>query len=314
MMNRLAGYAWLGVCPHDSRNGFLAVFMKVFCIISDERAFRSKSPDMFSTILRRVGIKGAYVPFQVYSENIGQAIHSLRALNIDGATITVPYKEAVIPYLNILSEGARIIGAVNTIVRKEDVLKGYNTNAIGFMDALNRAGFNVDGKSVIVFGTGGAAKACVFILNWLRAGLIVVAGRNEEKTKRIAANAGGEAKSLYSLMGQPVSANLVVNATSVSSHDESPELADLVGSLKFPACELLMDLNYGRIQNFWQISANRNGIPFMDGLPALAYQAKRSFELWTGIKVPPEEFLNALDIETIETGKNFINSLPETKQ
>ena len=63
-----------------------------------------------------------------------------------------------------------------------------------------------------------------------------------------------------------------------------------------------------------KISANRNGIPFMDGLPALAYQAKRSFELWTGIKVPPEEFLNALDSETIETGKNFINSLPETKQ
>ena len=250
--------------------------MKVFCIISDERAFRSKSPDMFSAILRRVGIKGAYVPFQVYSKNIGQAIHSLRALNIDGATITV-----------------------NTIVRKGDVLKGYNTNAIGFMDALNRAGFNVDGKSVIVFGTGGAAKACVFILNWLRAGLIVVAGRNEEKTKRIAANVGGEARSLYSLMGQPVAANLVVNATSVSSHDESPELADLVGSLKYPDCELLMDLNYGRIQNFWQISANRNGIPFMDGLPALAYQAKRSFELWTGIKVPPEEFLNALESETI---------------
>ena len=288
--------------------------MKVFCIISDERAFRSKSPDMFSVIMRRVGIKGTYVPFMVYSENVGLAVQSLRVLNIDGATITVPYKEAVIPYLNILSEGARFIGAVNTIVRNGEELKGYNTNAIGFMDALNMAGFNVEGKSAIVFGTGGAAKACIFILNWLRAGSIVVAGRNEEKSKRLAANAGGEARSVYSLMRQPVAANLVVNATSVSSHDESPELADLVGSAKFTACELLMDFNYGRNKNFWQISAQRNGIPFMDGLPALAYQARRSFELWTGIKVPPEEFLNALGTETIETGKNVINPLSETKQ
>jgi shikimate dehydrogenase len=194
------------------------------------------------------------------------------------------------------------------------VLKGYNTNAIGFMESLNRAGFNIDGKSAIIFGTGGAAKACVFILNWLRAGSIVVAGRNEEKTKQLAASVSGEARSLYSLMGRPVAANLVVNATSVSSHDESPELADLVGSVEFTACELLMDLNYGRIQNFWQISANRNDIPFMDGLPALAYQAKRSFELWTGIKVPPEEFLKALDSETIETGKDVVNPQSETKQ
>ena len=309
-----AGYAFWGACSYDRRNGCLAIFMKVLCIIGDERAFRSKSPDMFATILRRVGIKGSYVPFMVYSENIGQAVRSLRFLNIDGATITVPYKEAVIPHLNILSEGARIIGAVNTIVRKGDVLKGYNTNAIGFMDALNMARFNVDGKSAIVFGTGGAAKACVFILNWLRAGLIAVAGRNEEKTKRIAATAGGQAISLYSLMNQPVSANLIVNATSVSSPDESQEMADLVESLKFPACELLVDLNYGRLDNFWQQSADKNDIPFMDGLPALAYQAKRSFELWTGIQVPPEEFLNALGIETIETGDNIIRMLPETKQ
>ena len=272
--------------------------MKVFCIISDERAFHSKSPDMFSAILRRVGIKGTYVPFVVHSANIGQAVHSLRILNIDGANITVPYKEAVIPYLDILSEGARIIGAVNTIVRKGDELKGYNTNAIGFMDALNMADYNVDGKSAIVFGTGGAARAFVFILNWLRAGSIIVAGRNEEKAKRIAAHTGGEAKLLYSLAEQPVMANLVVNATSVSSPDESPELSDLIGSLPFPICELLIDLNYSRPQNFWLAAARKNGIPFMDGLPALAFQARRSFALWTGIQVPSEEFLNALQVET----------------
>jgi shikimate dehydrogenase len=273
--------------------------MKVFCIISDERAFHSKSPLLFSAILNRVGIKGAYVPFKVNPENIGQAIHSLRILNLDGANITVPFKEAVIPHLDILSEGARIIGAVNTIVRKGDLLKGYNTNAIGFMDALSMAGFNVEGKSAVVFGTGGAAKAVVFVLNWLRAASIIVVGRNEEETKRVAANSGGEAKSLNALAALPLSANLIVNATSVSSHDESPELADWVGRLIIPRCELLMDLNYGRPQNFWQKFAEKNGIPFMDGLPALAHQARRSFALWTGLQVPPEEFLKVLKSEVI---------------
>ena len=273
--------------------------MKVFCIISDERAFQSKSPVLFSTMLNHVGIKGAYVPFKVNPANIGQAVNSLRILNIDGANVTVPFKEAVIPHLDILSEGARIIGAVNTIVRKGDVLKGYNTNAIGFMDALSKGGFNVDGKSAIVFGTGGAAKAVVFILNWLRAGSIIVAGRNEAETKRVAANSNGEAISLYALMEQTLSANLIVNATSVSSHDESPELAGLVGNLKLSACDLLMDLNYGRPQNFWKVLAEKNNIPFMDGLSALAHQARRSFALWTGLQVPPEEFLKVLESEVI---------------
>ena len=122
--------------------------MKVYCIIGDERVFRLKSPSMFSVILKRAGIKGTYVSFKVGPEQIGQAIQSLRVLHIAGANITVPYKEVVIPYLDVLSEGARFIGAVNTIVPKGDLLKGYNTNAIGFMDALNEAGFDVAGKSV----------------------------------------------------------------------------------------------------------------------------------------------------------------------
>lgn len=272
--------------------------MKVFCIISDERAFHSKSPAIFTNILRRVGIRGVYVPFRVCPADVGQAVHSLRVLHLAGANVTVPYKETVIPFLDSLSEGANFIGAINTIVRKGDVLKGYNTNAIGFMDALNDAGFEVVGKSALILGTGGAAKAVAFILNWLRAGLITIAGRSPERTRQVADQVGGDARALISLKEQPVSADLVINATSVSSHDESPEMAALAESLTFPGCKLLMDLNYGRPQNFWQTAAEKRHIVFMDGLTALAYQAKRSFALWTGIQVPSEEFLKSLESET----------------
>ena len=271
--------------------------MKVYCILSDERAYRSKSPTMFDTVLKRLGINGAYVPFMVKSENLGQACQSLRVLNIAGANVTVPYKEQVIPYMDILSEGANIIGSINTIVRNGDELKGYNTNAIGIMDALSKAGFDPEGKSALVFGTGGAARAVAFILNWLRTNSVFVSGRNEEKTRQLVSRIGGEAISFTGLQEQTPPVELIVNATSVSSPDESPEMASLVATLQVPDCQLVLDLNYGRIHNFWQDLAHRNNIDFMDGLSPLAYQARRTFSLWTGVQVPPEEFLKALNGE-----------------
>ncbi|MFH0786817.1 MAG: shikimate dehydrogenase [Pseudomonadota bacterium] len=269
--------------------------MKVFCILSDERAVQLKSPTMFSRVLKRQGINGTYVPFSVKPQDLGQAIQSIRTLHMAGANITVPYKEAVLPWLDGLSEGANIIGAVNTIVRDGDNLKGYNTNAIGFMEALNEAGFEVDGKAALVFGTGGAARAVVFILNWLRASTIYVAGRQMEKIDSIIDAFGGEPLEISSLFNRSLPVDIVVNATSVSSSDDSSEMADLVSRLDIPGCQLVFDLNYGRQKNFWKDLAHSKAIRFMDGLPALAYQARRTFALWTGLQVPPEEFLKALN-------------------
>jgi len=268
--------------------------MKVYCILSDERAYRSRSPTIFTTVLKRAGIRGAYVPFMVAPEDLGQAIESLRILNIAGANVTVPYKESVIPYLDVLSEGANIIGAINTIVCSEEMLKGYNTNAIGFMDALQHANFEVGGCRALVFGTGGAAKAVVFILNWLRAEEVYVAGRHAGRTSAIVEQFGGEATPLERLAGEAIGADILVNATSASSPDEAPKLAELVAQLNVPGCRLALDLNYGREENFWQEWATRRSIDFMDGLLPLAYQARRTFALWTGMQVPPEEFIGAL--------------------
>jgi len=270
--------------------------MKVFCILSDQRAHRSRSPAMFTAVLQRCGIKGAYVPFVVAPGQLGQAVQSLRVLNMAGANITVPYKERVIPYLDILSEGANIIGAVNTIVINGEQLKGYNTNAIGFMDAMAGAGFDAEGKSALVFGTGGAARAVVFILNWLRTDKIFVAGRNDQKSGVMVDRLGGEALTMAALANASIKVDLVVNATSVSDPDESPTLARLTQNLTLPQCELLIDLNYGRVHNFWQTLAQHQDIPFMDGLDSLAFQARRTFALWTGAQVPPGDFIDALNM------------------
>ncbi|MBL0712478.1 MAG: shikimate dehydrogenase [Desulfosarcina sp.] len=269
---------------------------KVYCIFGDERVFNSKSPEMFTTVFQRVGLRGVYVPFMNRPGKIGEAIASMRVLNIAGANVTVPHKESVIPHIDVLSEGAKIIGAVNTIAWEGDILKGYNTNAIGFMDTLEEIGLEVPGKRALVFGSGGAAKAVVFILNWLRAESVYIAARNEARAMEMADRLGGQAISLDDVRDGPVDVDLIVNATSVSAEDESPEFAALVSELTLVGCELLLDLNYGRPVNIWEQKAAASGVRFLDGLRSLAYQARRTFALWTGVQVEPNEFLAALNI------------------
>jgi len=269
---------------------------KVYCILGDERVFNSKSPEMFTSVFQRVGLKGVYVPFMTGLENVGDALASMRVLNIAGANITVPYKESVIPFLDVLSEGAKIIGAINTIAWEGDVLKGYNTNAIGFMDTLEEIEYAVPGKRALVFGSGGVAKAVVFILNWLRAESVYIAARNENRSREMADRLGGEAISLEDAVAEPLDVDVVINATSVSSEDESPEFAALVDRMDLGSCQLLIDLNYGREQNIWERKAAASDVMFMDGLRTLAYQARRTFALWTGVQVEPNEFLDALKV------------------
>jgi shikimate dehydrogenase len=134
----------------------------------------------------------------------------------------------------------------------------------------------------------------IFILNWLRAEKVFVAGRNPEKTRAISQALGGEPLEVYSLADRPLRVDIVINATAVSSPEESPEMAELLTRLDISGCQLVFDLNYGRTRNFWEELAGRLGVPFLDGLPALAHQARRAFALWTGMQVPPREFLQAL--------------------
>lgn len=265
-----------------------------FCILSDNRVFNTQSPHIFNMAIRHAGLKGVYVPFMVLENQLGQAFESLKIFNINGANITVPYKEKAIAHMDILSEGANIIRAINTVTIKDGIIKGFNTNAIGFMKALEETGYQAGGKAALVFGNGGAARAVVFMLKWLQAEPIFVAGRNIEKSKALVSELGGEALSLEETVSESLGAEILINATSVSGAEESPEMAVLAEKLRLPRCQWVIDLNYGRQDNFWFGLALKLGTRFMDGLPMLAYQASHSFALWTATQVPPAVFLSGM--------------------
>lgn len=268
--------------------------MKVYCIISDERAFKSKSPAMHTEVLRRTGIDAVYVPFCVRPSQIGDAVKGLRALQIAGANVTIPYKESVMPYLDEISEDASAIGAVNTVVCQGERLTGYNTDAGGFMDMLEREQFQPQGAKALVVGTGGAARAILYALKRLGAASVLLAGRDSTRTSQLAALTDAEATRLVSLRDGPVEVDLVVNATSASAPEDAPALADLVHCLDARGWKLIVDINYGRKDNFWRNKAHSVLASFVDGLPMLAYQARRSFSLWTGRDVDPEVYLAIL--------------------
>lgn len=265
-----------------------------FFLLGDERVLHTRAPEIFTAIMRKTGVAGTYEPFVVSPGKLSESVREIRSLNITGANVTIPYKETIVPYLDELSEGATIIGSINTIVRKGNKLKGYNTNAIGFMEALKEAGIDASGKSALVFGTGGAARAVVFILNWVHANPILVTGRSKDKVGAIIKQIGGEAIALDTLSDKFLSVNLVVNATSVSSPEESPELAAIVNRIKLTDCEMVIDLNYGRQSNFWREMADDRGIPFMDGFSSVVNQAMCTFALWTGIEVDAETVIMAI--------------------
>jgi shikimate dehydrogenase len=266
----------------------------VFCLISDERVFQSQSPAIFNRVMTALGLPATYVAFRVDPPYLSSIVASLKALNISGANISAPYKEAIMPYVDAVSESANIIGAVNTIAVSEGRAKGYNTNAIGIMDALEDAEFEPAGKIALILGAGGAAKAAAFVLRWLKIDEIFIAGRNGAKARALADRIEGEALGLTPSELSSHAPHIIVNATTISSTRESPELSKMAGSLDTSNCELVYDLNYGRRSNIWQALAKNRSIPFVDGLDTLVHQARNSLALWTGLDIGPARFRNAL--------------------
>ena len=116
------------------------------------------SPSIHNAAFRKAGLDYLYLPFRVREENLGKAIEGMRALNIKGLNVTLPHKVAVIPFLDELDPLAEKIAAVNTIVNNDGVLKGYNTDATGFLQALLEKGVKPEGKKVVVLGAGGASR------------------------------------------------------------------------------------------------------------------------------------------------------------
>lgn len=190
-----------------------------------------------------------------------------------GLNVTIPYKKAVIPYLAELSPVAARLGAVNTVVRREDgSLIGHNTDYFGFKTMVKASGLQVAGKKVLVLGSGGASNTAVAVMQELGAEVIVISRSGENN---------------YSNLRRHRDAAVIVNSTPVGMY---PNVADSPVSLEhFPALEGVLDLIFNPARTRLLQEAEGRGLVAMNGLLMLVAQAKESAEWFTGSAIEDEK-------------------------
>ena len=265
---------------------------KVCGIIADPIG-HSVSPAMHNAAFKKMGIDYVYIPFRVKGGELGQAIAGMRALNIRGLNVTIPHKVAVIPLLNEVDNLAQRIGAVNTIVNDDGVLKGYNTDAAGFLQVLLEREVESRGKKVVILGAGGASRAISLALVERGSNLIIL-NRTVEKAKeqaeRISRLCHREIQALKldreNLAEALKNTDILVNTTSVGMSPnigETPVTADLI---KPPV--IVCDIVYNPLKTRLLREAEAAGAQAISGIDMLAWQGALAFEKWTGLKAPVE--------------------------
>lgn len=247
----------------------------------------SLSPTFHNAAFRAAGIDATYRLADVLPENLAATIAALRATDMYGANVTVPYKQDVLPFLDALSDEAAALGAVNTIVNNEGKLVGLNTDVPGFAADIRARGIVVAGRPVILLGAGGAARAVIAALAGMAVGRLVIANRTTERASAIqrqypaiATAMGITYRDLSTTLPDTA---LLVNATSVGLHgDEIPIAAELLDLL--PPTAVVYDLIY-RPTALLRAAQQRN-MHAIDGLGMLIHQGALAWEAWTGHTAP----------------------------
>jgi shikimate dehydrogenase len=256
----------------------------------------SLSPTMQNAAFAALGIEWAYVPLPVRPEDVQHALKGLAALSFVGANVTIPHKQAVMRYMDELSEAARITGAVNTIHLHDGKFFGYNTDASGFLNALLEAKCNPKGMRVAVLGAGGAARAVVYSLARAGAASIVVLNRTAERGAFLVDDLAAvfpdsslrfEALTLESLAALARKVDLVVNSTSVGMHPDI-EACPWPAEVPMPGQIIYCDLVYNPLETVFLARARAAGAATIDGLGMLVHQGAFAFEKWTDQSAPIE--------------------------
>ena len=251
------------------------------------------SPAMHNAVIKALGLDMVYLPFEVKPSNLKEAINGIKSLGIIGVNITIPHKESVIRFLDDISEEARLVGAVNTIVNKDRKLVGYNTDGSGYMASLKEElGFNPKSKRIIIIGAGGAARGILAALATQKPKSITVANRTLSRAVSLIKTFKGkfrdtrfEAIDLDNNMLKMSfnSVDLLINTTSVGMKQGKALKIPLE---TLPKIAIVSDIIYNPLETLLLKKAKKLGLTTHGGLGMLVHQGARSFKLWTGMDAP----------------------------
>lgn len=260
------------------------------------------SPAMHNAAFSALDMNWAYLAFDVAPEALETAVRGLAALGIVGLNCTVPHKERAIPLLDDISQEARATGSVNTIEVRDRKLFGYSTDGEGFLRSLNDdLGLNPAGMSVVLLGSGGAARAIVVALEFARAATVRVANRTLSRAEKLCSDLAGFSKNTalvpVPLQGNAIKkaikeAHLVVNATSLGWRADDPLPIDPTTLHDKLA---VLDTCYRTEGTALLKAAQERGLRSANGLGMLVYQGAASFRIWTARDAPVEVMRRAVE-------------------
>jgi shikimate dehydrogenase len=257
---------------------------KIFGILGRPVA-HSLSPVMHNAAFSHLGLNAVYVAFPV--TDVRKAVAGLRGLGICGVSVTIPFKEEIIPLLDELDPRAAEIGAVNTVVNQEGRLIGYNTDWLGAVTALT-ARISLKGRHALILGAGGASRAIAYGLSQEGAS-VTLTDLDAARAAALARDLGAEAIPPEAVDHCP--AAILVNATPVGmipEVDGIPINPDLLSRF-----EVVMDIVYQPLATRLLKEAQARGAATIDGLQMLIHQGAAQFELWTGREAPVEVMAQA---------------------
>jgi shikimate dehydrogenase len=255
----------------------------------------SLSPVFQQAALDHHEIDARYEAWETSPADLGAAVARLRGCEFLGANVTVPHKVEVMAHLDEIDELARLIGAVNTIVKRGERLTGHNTDAGGFVDSLRQAGgFDPKGRRALLLGAGGAARAAAFALVRGGASELVIANRTLDRATALAAELGGACRGVSAIrladaasLGEAAAgADLVVNSTTVGMRHTTEQDASPLPSGTLASGSVVYDMVYNPARTPLLAQAELAGATAVGGLSMLIHQGAAAFELWTGKRAP----------------------------
>ncbi len=256
------------------------------------------SPIMHNAAFGALGLDYVFCAFKVKPSGVEDAVNGMRALNIRGLNVTMPHKTTVINHLDRVDLSAQIINSVNTILNKENLLFGFNTDGVGAVKALKENGVELKGRKVMLLGAGGAARAIAYAVA-KEADELAVLNRTVKQAQTLArllekaCNKKIEAASLspQDIQTSMQDSDVLINATSVGMKpkpEESPVPPKLLHS------DLsVMDIVYNPLETKLAKDAKAAGAKVVSGVEMLIYQGAASFEIWTGKQAPVEVMRDA---------------------
>ena len=237
----------------------------------------SRSPKLHNYWFKKNKIEAIYDKKKVNQDNLQSVISEVKEKKIAGINVTVPFKKAVIPFLDQLSNEAQLTQSVNTIILKNNNLVGHNTDIIGFAKAIKNLNFNIEGKKIFILGAGGVVPSIIFALIKMKVSEINISNRTRQKAEDL--------KSHFKILniidwGNLPNFDVIINATSLGLNNEVINLNfSEIGDNK-----LFYDVIYNPSETSFLKEGKKLGNLSVNGKLMFIHQALEAFKLWHGFE------------------------------